>query len=174
VDEPVRIFIMKWTKANTPPPEKYQSTVMNRIPLLIAFEPRGPEDRRHDEWPVVGCYIGGLVQEWRRDGSPSACEPTHWMPMPSNPNVQSEDQHEECRSVEVSSTGLFGDFDFRHHLHDTLILLGGRADIAQLLKKSQDYAVTEADIDMLRQYNISLIDGVKSRLASTNTVKIKK
>jgi hypothetical protein len=89
---------MKWKNANTPPPEEYHSTAMIRIPLLLAFEPRGPEDRRQDEWPVVGCYIGGLVQEWRRDGSPSAWEPTHWMPMPCNPNAVITDPHPKKES----------------------------------------------------------------------------
>jgi hypothetical protein len=56
------------------------------------------------------------------------------------------------------------DFDLRHHLRDTILLLGGKAEIADLLIKSQDYGITEADVDELRRYNMSLIDNVKSRL----------
>jgi hypothetical protein len=39
------------------------------------------------------------------------------------------------------------DFDFRHHLRDTILLLGGKKDIADLLLKSEDGFVSEADVE---------------------------
>jgi hypothetical protein len=33
------------------------------------------------------------------------------------------------------------DFDFRHHLYNTIILLGGKKEIAGLVKKSMDLGV---------------------------------
>jgi hypothetical protein len=53
------------------------------------------------------------------------------------------------------------DFDLRHHLYDTLILLGASPQIAEILKKSKDMVVTDADIDALRDYNGKLIDALK-------------
>lgn len=70
---------------------------------------------------------------------------------------------------EISSN----DSDFRHHLYDTVILLGGEKKIASLLKKLEDYALTEADIDELRRYNISLIERTKNILANTNKLVIR-
>ena len=64
------------------------------------------------------------------------------------------------------------DFDFRHHLRDTILLLGGEQEIADLLIKSQDGFVKEADIEKLRNYNISLFDRVKSRLRNLNRLEI--
>jgi hypothetical protein len=64
------------------------------------------------------------------------------------------------------------DFDFRHYLRDTIILLGGDVEIADLLLKSQDGLVNEADIEKLRSYNISLFTNAKSRLQHLNRLKI--
>lgn len=64
------------------------------------------------------------------------------------------------------------DFDFRHHLRDTILLLGGELEIADLLIKSQDGFVNEADIEKLRAYNISLFTAAKSRLRNLNRLKI--
>ena len=64
------------------------------------------------------------------------------------------------------------DFDFRHHLYDTILLLGGKKEIAELLKKSQDGMVEEADIDALRKYNISLFTDAKTRLNNLNALRI--
>lgn len=64
------------------------------------------------------------------------------------------------------------DFDFRHHLRDTIILLGGKVEIAELLVKSQDGFVSEADIEQLRSYNISLFAEVKKRLGNLNRLKL--
>jgi hypothetical protein len=64
------------------------------------------------------------------------------------------------------------DFDFRHHLYDTLILLGAPRDIAGLLKKSLDSGLAEFDIDELRKYNIALIENAKERLTRINKLRI--
>jgi hypothetical protein len=64
------------------------------------------------------------------------------------------------------------DFDFRHHLYDTILLLGGKKEIADLLEKSIDGAITEMDVDALRNFNIELIESAKRRLASIHTIKI--
>jgi hypothetical protein len=65
------------------------------------------------------------------------------------------------------------DYDFRHHLHDTIILLGGKRRIARLLIKSQDFRITPSDLDHLRKYNGSLIDNLKGRLANINKTRIR-
>ncbi|HXR47746.1 MAG TPA: hypothetical protein VN784_09925 [Candidatus Limnocylindrales bacterium] len=64
------------------------------------------------------------------------------------------------------------DFDFRHHLYDTIILLGGKKEIADLLIASQDLMVTRGDVDQLRNYNAALVDRVKARLANIKKTKI--
>jgi hypothetical protein len=65
------------------------------------------------------------------------------------------------------------DYDFRHHLHDTIILLGGKREIADLLIRSQDYQVSSSDIDELRRYNATLIDKLKDRLAKISKIRIR-
>jgi len=65
------------------------------------------------------------------------------------------------------------DFDFRHHLHDTLVLLGCEPSISKLLKKSLDGAIASTDVDDLRNYNIGLMTATKKRLTSLNTLTIK-
>ncbi len=64
------------------------------------------------------------------------------------------------------------DFDFRHHLYDTIVLLGGRKDVADMLVKSQDGQINEADVEALRNYNISLFAATKGRLGSLNKLRI--
>lgn len=64
------------------------------------------------------------------------------------------------------------DFDFRHNLRDTILLLGGDLEIADLLTKSQDGFIGEADIAKLRKYNIGLFTNVKSRLRHLNRLKL--
>jgi hypothetical protein len=66
------------------------------------------------------------------------------------------------------------DFDFRHHLYDTLILLGCKKQIADLLIASQDFVITEGDVDQLRKYNATLIDQTKDRLMNINSIKIQR
>jgi hypothetical protein len=65
------------------------------------------------------------------------------------------------------------EFDFRHHLFDTLILLGAKAEIANLVERSLDGSVSRADVDALRRYNIELITSVKSRLARIHKIQIR-
>lgn len=65
------------------------------------------------------------------------------------------------------------DFEFRHFLRDTIILLGGKKEIADLLTKSEDFAVSEADVEELRRYNIALLEGTKDRLANIHRLKIR-
>jgi hypothetical protein len=77
-------------------------------------------------------------------------------------------------SNENGKSGSFiDDFDFRQHLYDTIILLGGKKRIARLLIRSQDFHVSRSDIDRLRRYNGTLIDQHKGRLANINTIKVK-
>jgi hypothetical protein len=64
------------------------------------------------------------------------------------------------------------DFDFRYHLRDTIILLGGRREIADLLVKSLDGQVKEADVEILRNYNIGLFTAAKQRLNDLNKLKL--
>jgi hypothetical protein len=64
------------------------------------------------------------------------------------------------------------DFDFRHNLRDTILLLGGEPEIADLLTKSQDGFISKADIAKLRKYNVSLFSNVKSRLRELNRLKL--
>jgi len=65
------------------------------------------------------------------------------------------------------------DFEFRHNLRDTIFLLGGDREVADLLLKSQGGFINEADIEKLRNYNISLFADAKSRLHSLNRLEIK-
>lgn len=64
------------------------------------------------------------------------------------------------------------DFDFRHHLRDTILLLGGNQEIADLLVKSQDGQINEADVDALRNYNIGLFTATKQRLNNLNKLRL--
>jgi len=59
---------------------------------------------------------------------------------------------------------------FLHHLRDTIILLGGEAELADLLVASND--ISELEIDKLRQFNITLIEATKNKLANINKMKI--
>lgn len=65
------------------------------------------------------------------------------------------------------------DFDFRHHLRDTLLLLGAGPLIAELMVKSQDGNITAEDVKMLQNYNLDLIDRTKHRLASLNKMRVR-
>jgi len=64
------------------------------------------------------------------------------------------------------------DLDFRHCLRDTIILLGGRKEIADLLIKSMD-GISEADIRKLRNYNTSLFTETKRRLNDLNRLTVR-
>jgi hypothetical protein len=65
------------------------------------------------------------------------------------------------------------DYDFRHYLHDTIVLLGGKKQVADLLVKSQDGHVKETDVKEVRKYNGALIDETKDRLANVHKVKVR-
>ena len=65
------------------------------------------------------------------------------------------------------------DYDFRHHLCQTVVLLGGKKEIADLLVKSQDLLVSQYDVEDLKRYNVELIDNLKSRLSQIGKVKIR-
>jgi hypothetical protein len=64
------------------------------------------------------------------------------------------------------------DFDFRHHLRDTILLLGGKQEVADLLVKSLDGQIKETDVDALRNYNIGLFTATKQCLNGLNKLKI--
>jgi hypothetical protein len=65
------------------------------------------------------------------------------------------------------------DFDFRHNLYNTIILLGGEKEIALLLKKSADSSLTETDLSALQNYNIQLFTEAKLRLANLPSLRIR-
>ena len=77
------------------------------------------------------------------------------------------------REGDSSKRHTSGDFEFCHHLHDTIILLGGSRRIADLLTKSKDASITDDDIDILRTYNLLLSDQIKERLAGVHTLKVR-
>ncbi len=56
---------------------QWHSTPMLTKPILLALPFR--------QTAVIGWYFGGLIHEYRMDGSPSEVEPTHWMPLPKLP-----------------------------------------------------------------------------------------
>lgn len=63
--------------------------------------------------------------------------------------------------------------EFARHLYDTLILLGGRKDIAELAwLLPHPELVDESVLDTLRQYNIDLQESVKDRLANINKIEV--
>ncbi|HUA67191.1 MAG TPA: hypothetical protein VMA13_01470 [Candidatus Saccharimonadales bacterium] len=53
------------------------------------------------------------------------------------------------------------DFDFWHHLYDTIIFLGQKKDIANLLKKSNDFSVSAAEAARPCACNVELTAHVK-------------
>jgi hypothetical protein len=65
------------------------------------------------------------------------------------------------------------DYDFRQHLYDTIILLGGKKEIADILVRSQDYQVSQSDIDELKNYNVMLIENLKFRRANIRKSRIR-
>ncbi len=68
-------------------------------------------------------------------------------------------------------TGEDADFNFRHLLRDVLLLQGAPLEIADLLDKSQD-GITEADVEVLRGYAISLFGRNKSALRNLHKIKL--
>lgn len=64
------------------------------------------------------------------------------------------------------------DFELRHNLRDTILLLGGEQQIADLLTKSQDGLIKQGDIDAVRNYNIGLFTAVKTNLGNLNKLRL--
>jgi hypothetical protein len=64
------------------------------------------------------------------------------------------------------------DFDFRQNLRDTIILLGGKEAIADMLIKSQDGFIDASDVAALRNYNSVLLTESKTRLSALKRLKI--
>lgn len=60
--------------------------------------------------------------------------------------------------------------EFFHHLHDTIILLGGSKKIASRLDDLG--SINQEDVDKLRNYNCTLIEASKDRLTAIHSKKI--
>ena len=60
--------------------------------------------------------------------------------------------------------------DFFHNLHDTLVLLGASANVADLVERPE--AITAADVDDLRNFNGKLIAETKWKLVNLNTLAV--
>ena len=65
------------------------------------------------------------------------------------------------------------EYDFRHHLHDTIILLGGEKKIADMLVRSQDSHIKNSDVAEVRRYNGVLIDETKDRLNNVHKTRVR-
>jgi hypothetical protein len=65
------------------------------------------------------------------------------------------------------------DFDFRQNLRDTIILLGGKEAIADMLVKSQDGFIDEGDVAALRNYNVTLFTESKSRFSALKRLRLR-
>ena len=66
-----------WNPVTVPVPKHLQSDAMTVHMLLLAI-PRRTTAR-------AGWFLGGLINEFREEGSPSTALPTHWMVMPPLP-----------------------------------------------------------------------------------------
>ena len=66
------------------------------------------------------------------------------------------------------------DFDFRQQLRNTILLLGGKKEVADLLAKSADLAVSQKDVEALRNNNCELTTLAKDRLANLGTIRVRK
>lgn len=70
----------EWKTASVRPPRKYHSSSLKTIPLLLAM----PDY----EYAVLGYYLGGLINKFRVNGSPSIWQPLAWAPCPKAPRGQ--------------------------------------------------------------------------------------
>jgi hypothetical protein len=59
---------------------------------------------------------------------------------------------------------------FAYHLHDMIILLGGKAEIANLLLHPE--LIDESAVETLRQCNIDLQESLKDRFVGINSTEI--
>jgi hypothetical protein len=78
--------VSAWRPASVPVPpalvnEPGSVTGITKM-LLLCVE-------RHDT-PVRGWYYGGLLNEFRMEGSPQAVYPTHWMPLPDKASANAD------------------------------------------------------------------------------------
>lgn len=60
--------------------------------------------------------------------------------------------------------------EFLHHLRNTVILLGGGTQLADMVERAE--AATGADVDELRRLNLRLIDATKDRLAGIGAITV--
>ena len=81
-------LVVTWHPVSEPVPPELHSSAMEFKQLLLAI-PRSKYAR-------MGWFLGGLIQEFREDGSPSEAKPTHWMPMPVLPG-----EHEKGISITI-------------------------------------------------------------------------
>jgi hypothetical protein len=65
------------------------------------------------------------------------------------------------------------DCDLRHHLRNTIVLLGGRKEIADLLVTSIDRPVTEAEVKEIQRYNYDLLTLAKRRLIDLGSIGVR-
>lgn len=69
---------MQWIPADKAPPSEYQSSAMDIVPLLLSLS----DDVDHYPYAVKGRYVGGHLNSWFIEGSPSEVRPKFWMPCP--------------------------------------------------------------------------------------------
>lgn len=60
--------------------------------------------------------------------------------------------------------------DFLHHLHDTVILLGGGTKVANMIDRTE--ALSESDVEELRDINYRLITSTKDRLVGVHSTSV--
>lgn len=68
-------------------PSEYQSDAKTTIRVLVvAYRyDMARQTAAAQTTVLIGWYIGGLVQEWRTDGSPGNATICRWMPLPKFP-----------------------------------------------------------------------------------------
>lgn len=62
-------------------------------------------------------------------------------------------------------------FALFHHLHDTILLLGGTPELAKLIESCKD-GVTDAKVEEVRRVSCSLIGPFKLRMAALHRIQI--
>jgi len=63
---------------------------------------------------------------------------------------------------------------FCYQLYDVVLLLGGRKEFADMVKKIPDRNLTKNDFNRLNIYAIELIGLAKARIADLNSITIQK
>lgn len=61
---------------------------------------------------------------------------------------------------------------FFHHLHDTIILLGGGTQIAKMVERYDTAGLK--DVEELQRINMRLIDGIKDRLFEIHKTTVRR